>query len=91
MKNKVLVLTENFPPISGGSGRWFWELYSRLPREQYLIVADSIAGAAEFDKSHDLNIIRMPLNSIEWGFKSVTGLKFYWHALVDQAAEIFNL
>ena len=74
---KTLVLTENFPPLSGGSGRWFWELYSRLPKEQYLIVADNLSEAVEFDKSHDLNIIRMPLKSKEWGFKSLQGLKFY--------------
>jgi phosphatidylinositol alpha-1,6-mannosyltransferase len=78
MNKKVLVLTENFPPISGGSGRWFWELYSRLPKEQYLILADDIQGAAEFDNTHQLNILRMPLKSTEWGIKSVSGLRFYW-------------
>ena len=79
--NKTLVLTENFPPLSGGSGRWFWELYSRLPREKYLIVADDIAQAKNFDKTHNLNIIRIPLNSAEWGFKSFTGLKFYFRTV----------
>jgi phosphatidylinositol alpha-1,6-mannosyltransferase len=78
MNKKVLVLTENFPPISGGSGRWFWELYSRLPKEQYLILADDVQGATEFDKTHQLNILRIPLASQEWGLKSVNGLKFYW-------------
>lgn len=78
MKKKTLVLTENFPPLSGGSGRWFWELYSRLPREDYLIVADNAEGAALFDQSHDLNIVRMPLKSREWGFKSKQGLSHYW-------------
>jgi len=78
MNKKVLVLTENFPPISGGSGRWFWELYSRLPKEQYLILADDLQGATEFDSTHQLNILRMPLKSAEWGLKSITGLKFYW-------------
>jgi phosphatidylinositol alpha-1,6-mannosyltransferase len=78
MNKKVLVLTENFPPLSGGSGRWFWELYSRLPKEQYLILADDIQGASEFDKTHQFNILRMPLTSSEWGLKSISGLKFYW-------------
>lgn len=78
MNKKVLVLTENFPPISGGSGRWFWELYSRLPKEQYLILADDVQGATEFDSTHQLNILRMPLKSAEWGLKSIRGLKFYW-------------
>ncbi|RDV29189.1 glycosyltransferase family 4 protein [Alteromonas aestuariivivens] len=78
---KVLVLTENFPPIEGGSGRWFWELYSRLPREQVLIVAHSEDGASKFDQSHNLNIIRMPLRCPEWGLKSLTGLKFYFQTI----------
>ena len=78
MNKKVLVLTENFPPISGGSGRWFWELYSRLPKEQYLILADDLLGASEFDSTHQLNILRIPLKSTEWGLKSIRGLKFYW-------------
>lgn len=81
MNKKVLVLTENFPPISGGSGRWFWELYSRLPKEQYLILADDIEGAAQFDKTHQLNVLRMPLNCSQWGLKSIRGLKFYWRVL----------
>jgi phosphatidylinositol alpha-1,6-mannosyltransferase len=78
MNKKVLVLTENFPPISGGSGRWFWELYSRLPKEQFVILADDIEGAEAFDKTHQLNIIRMPLSSPQWGFKSKRGMTFYW-------------
>ena len=81
MNKKVLVLTENFPPLSGGSGRWFWELYSRLPKEQYLILADDIQGASEFDKTHQFNILRMSLTSSEWGLKSISGLKFYWRVL----------
>ena len=89
MNQKVLVLTENFPPISGGSGRWFWELYSRLPKEQYLILADDIEGAAEFDKSHQLNILRMPLMSAEWGLKSLRGIKFYWR-LIRQIRKIIK-
>src|SRR5437660_1006835 len=35
-----LLISENFPPRTGGSGRWFWEIYRRLPREQ-VVVADS--------------------------------------------------
>lgn len=81
MSAKILLLTENFPPLSGGSGRWFWELYSRLPKEQIVILADETADSAEFDRSHNLNIIRMPLKSTEWGFKSLIGVKFYWRTV----------
>jgi phosphatidylinositol alpha-1,6-mannosyltransferase len=76
-RKRILVLTENFPPISGGSGRWFWELYSRLPKEQVLIATNEDSSAAEFDVNSGMNIIRMPLACKEWGLKSITGLKFY--------------
>ncbi|WP_440903476.1 glycosyltransferase family 4 protein [Catenovulum sp. SX2] len=88
-RKKVLVLTENFPPLSGGSGRWFWELYSRLPKSDYLIVADNIPEALSFDQTHDLNVIRLPLSSREWGFRSLQGLKFYFR-VVKQLLKIIK-
>ncbi len=77
MKN-VLLLTENFPPIEGGSGRWFWELYSRLPKDNVTIVTHDLEGGCKFDKSHDLHVIRTPLANPEWGIKSISGLRFYF-------------
>jgi len=76
--NKALLISEIFPPIHGGSGRWFWELYSRLPREEYLIVAGASNETTEFDKTHNLNLERIDLSSPSWGIKSKTGLIFYW-------------
>ena len=37
---KTLLFSENFPPQTGGSGRWFWEIYSRLPRDQFMIATN---------------------------------------------------
>lgn len=74
---KTLLLTENFPPKEGGSGRWFWELYSRLPKESVLVVADDTAEGRDFDKTHNINIVRVNLASPEWGIASLKGLKFY--------------
>ena len=76
--HKTLLISEIFPPIHGGSGRWFWELYSRLPREQYIIAAGATPEAESFDKTHDLNVERLDLSSPSWGIKSATGLRFYW-------------
>jgi phosphatidylinositol alpha-1,6-mannosyltransferase len=81
-RTKVLVLTENFPPKSGGSGRWFWELYSRLPKEDYIIVTDTVDNSA-IDSQINHTVIRIPLKSAEWGFKSVTGLGFYWRTAIQ--------
>jgi phosphatidylinositol alpha-1,6-mannosyltransferase len=76
--SKSLLISEIFPPKHGGSGRWFWELYTRLPRQDYIIAAGQTEGDTEFDQTHDLNLSRLPLSSKSWGFKSITGLKFYW-------------
>lgn len=78
---KTLLLTENFPPKEGGSGRWFWELYSRLPNDKVLIVANDTPEGREFDKTHKLNIVRIELESAEWGLASVKGLMFYWSTI----------
>jgi len=76
--NKTLLLSEIFPPTNGGSGRWFWELYSRLSRSEYIIAAGQAVSDEVFDKTHDLNVTRVNLTSPSWGIKSITGLKFYW-------------
>jgi phosphatidylinositol alpha-1,6-mannosyltransferase len=75
---KILLLTENFPPIEGGSGRWFWELYTRLPAENIIVCTHDVEHSMSVDTSTDLKIIRMPLKCSEWGVKSLQGLKFYW-------------
>ena len=78
---KTLLLTENFPPKEGGSGRWFWELYSRLPNDKVLIVANDTPEGREFDKTHKLDIVRIELESTEWGLASTKGLGFYWETI----------
>ncbi len=72
-----LVISEIFPPKTGGSGRWLWEVYSRLPRADYIIVAGEVPGHLEFDGKHDLRIERMPLTLSAWGLRSWRGLSGY--------------
>jgi phosphatidylinositol alpha-1,6-mannosyltransferase len=78
MTKKSLLISEIFPPKNGGSGRWFWELYTRLPNNEYIIAAGKTEGDEVFDKSHNLNLQRLNLSSNSWGIKSLSGLKFYW-------------
>ncbi|PCI59656.1 MAG: glycosyl transferase family 1 [Gammaproteobacteria bacterium] len=78
MEKKTLLISEIFPPKNGGSGRWFWELYTRLPKNEYIIAAGKTDNDKAFDKTHDLNLKRLNLSSPSWGIKSITGLKFYW-------------
>ena len=75
---KSLLISEIFPPKNGGSGRWFWELYHRLPKNEYIIAAGKTEGDEAFDKTHDLHLQRLNLSSPSWGIKSLTGLKFYF-------------
>lgn len=72
-----LLISDIFPPKTGGSGRWFWEIYRRLPREDYVIAAGEDLRQAEFDRSHDLRVVRLPLLMRAWGLLSIEGLRGY--------------
>ncbi len=64
---RVLVLTEVFPPRVGGSGRWLYELYRRLPVDAVIVAAGEAPGQEQFDCAQDLPIFRMPLSLPSWG------------------------
>lgn len=74
---KTLLLTEIFPPTVGGSGRLFWEVYSRLPPEQYLIAAADVPGAAEFDRTHRHTVFRLPMQLGDRGLRNWASLRYY--------------
>jgi glycosyltransferase involved in cell wall biosynthesis len=75
---RVLLLSEIFPPKTGGSGRWFHEIYSRLPSEHVVIAAGEDARAADFDAAQSLNVQRLPLTMTEWGIRNWTAARTYW-------------
>ncbi|WP_029631255.1 glycosyltransferase family 4 protein [Zavarzinella formosa] len=77
MAGRILLFSDIFPPKTGGSGRWFWEIYSRLPREEVLIAAGRGAGAEAFDKTHDLKMLRLPIEMRTRGIRSFSNLKHY--------------
>jgi phosphatidylinositol alpha-1,6-mannosyltransferase len=77
----TLLVSEVFPPRTGGSGRWFWEVYRRLPRADYLIAAGEDAQQAAFDATHDLRVVRVPLTMRAWGLRSFHGLVGYGRGL----------
>lgn len=74
---RTLLLSEIFPPKHGGSGRWFWEIYSRLPKEQYRLLVGEDPRQREFDATHNLQLARAPLTMSQWGLKSFSALKDY--------------
>ena len=75
---KTLLLSEIFPPMTGGSGRWFWEIYSHMPRDQFVIAAGHDVEAEAFDRTHDLNVVRLPMTLSDWGLASWKGIASYW-------------
>ena len=74
---KTLLVSEIFPPQHGGSGRWFWEVYTRLSNSDTAFAVGKPAGYEKFDESHSLNIARIDLSSTSWGVTDKTGILFY--------------
>lgn len=74
--SNVLLLTEVFPPQTGGSGRWLHEVYRRMP--SVVVAAGEFAGAEKFDAGQELAIERVSLTFDSWGVFSGRGVKSYW-------------
>jgi phosphatidylinositol alpha-1,6-mannosyltransferase len=77
----TLLITEIFPPKTGGSGRWLWEIYSRLPRADFVVAAGEHPRQTEFDRRSNLRLTRLPLTLPGWGLCSPRSLRGYWRAL----------
>jgi phosphatidylinositol alpha-1,6-mannosyltransferase len=86
----TLLITKIFPPKVGGRCRWLWELYRRLPRQEYVIAAGEDPRDEEFDDRHDLRVVRAPLTLPERKAYRTRALKSYWRALraVDRTARL---
>lgn len=61
MTGATLLISDIFPPKTGGSGRWFWEIYRRLPRAEYLVAAGEHPDAPALDAANELRVVRLPL------------------------------
>src|SRR5262249_7657808 len=63
----ILLVTQVFPPRTGGSGRWLWELYRRLGDMNVHVMASDAPGSAEFDRHASIPIDRIALEFRNWG------------------------
>lgn len=72
------LLTEVFPPATGGSGRWLFEIYRRLHPSSVAVIAGHHPRASEFDQGPDLAITRIPLAFPSWGCFDLPGFRHYW-------------
>ncbi len=76
---KSLVISEIFPPRVGGSGRFLWELYSRLPPGKFEFLAGATPGDVSFDTEHySHRIVRWPLSMFTPGIRSLRNARLYW-------------
>jgi phosphatidylinositol alpha-1,6-mannosyltransferase len=78
----ILVLAQVFPPRRGGSGRWLWDLYRRLPGFDVHVVTATTPDGAAFDRAADLAISRIPLDFSSWGVWDWRGGPQYAAALM---------
>ena len=79
-----LVLSRIFPPRVGGSGRWMWELYRRLPPSEYVLAVGKHPRHSEFDRSHALRLVRMPLDLRDddyFNFRGLANCMSAWRGL----------
>ena len=79
----ILLLTQVFPPRTGGSGRWLWELYSRLENMNVHVIASDAPGSAEFDRRAAMPIFRMGLEFPSWGLAPWGGGTYYYRRLLE--------
>jgi phosphatidyl-myo-inositol dimannoside synthase len=66
----ILLVSDLFPPRTGGSGRWLWELYRRLEGVRIQIAAGEAPDSEPFDRGSPVPIVRMPLSFRNWGISS---------------------
>jgi len=55
-----LLVTNDFPPKTGGIQSYLWELWRRLPPESFAVLTTHFAGAGEFDRQQRFRVERSP-------------------------------
>jgi len=76
--DKILLFSEIFPPQVGGSGRWFWDIYSRLDADSTIFAVGDDPEAQTFDQTHSHRCYRLNFDLPNWGIFSYSGLRAHW-------------
>lgn len=73
-----LLVSEIFPPRVGGSGRWLYEIYRRLPPGSVVVAAGEHPEASTFDAVSGISTERTPLHLERWGIAGWSNVRDYW-------------
>jgi len=78
MKQRILVLSEVYPPSTGGSGRWLYEVYSRLKLERLIVVTtNAVERPTEYQLPSHVLEERVTWGFSDWGVTRVQSLGRY--------------
>ena len=55
-----LLVTNDFPPKVGGIQSYLWELWRRLPADDFTVLTSPYAGASDFDRDQPFRVERTP-------------------------------
>ena len=55
-----LLVTNDFPPKVGGIQSYLWELWRRLPAEDFMVLTSPYSGADRFDRDQPFQVRRTP-------------------------------
>ena len=86
MHKRVLLISENFPPLTGGSGRWFFEIYSRLGCERVAVLStNEVVDGPTHQPRPQLEEHRMVWGFSDWGLSNPKSVMRYarlvWEAI----------
>jgi phosphatidyl-myo-inositol dimannoside synthase len=78
----TLLISNDFPPISGGQSRYIYDLWSCLPAGEIVVMAPAAEGAEKVDAALDCRVVRVPLHlrggHLSKVFKSLQLLRATW-------------
>ena len=57
----ILLISNDFPPVSGGQSRYLYDLWSCLPADEVVVMAPALRGAEALDVELDCRVVRVPL------------------------------
>jgi phosphatidylinositol alpha-1,6-mannosyltransferase len=80
---RILVLTEHFVPLKGGSITWMLNTYSRFDPREVMVVASPQEGDTYVDQGLPFRVVRMPMLMSDWDptvpASLVRYVRIMWH------------